>query len=106
MNKSDLVYKIAIRVPQLTVADVKHAVDTLLDQMAVALAEDRRIEVRGFGCFSLHIRPARPGRNPRTGESISIPEKRIPFFRVGKIMKARVNAQLSLQAPAELNTHQ
>ncbi len=91
MNKSDLIYKIAIRQQQLTTIEVKHAVDTLLDQMAVALAEDRRIEIRGFGSFSLHIRLTHRGRNPRTGESIQVLEKRVPFFRVGTVMKARIN---------------
>ncbi len=91
MNKSELISRIAARNESLAVSDVKLVVEVLLDEMAAVLSNDRRIEIRGFGSFPVHYRAARVARNPRTGEKIMIGNKCIPYFKPGKILKARVN---------------
>ena len=80
--------------PQLTNRDVELAVKTLLEQMSGALASGSRIEVRGFGSFSLHYRAPRIGRNPKTGESVGLSGKHVPHFKPGKELRDRVNAAL------------
>jgi len=82
---------LAARQPQLEYRDVELAVKELLEQMSHALAKGERIEVRGFGSFSLHYRPPRVGRNPKTGEAVSVPNKYVPHFKPGKNLRERVN---------------
>ena len=93
MTRSDLVDELAARFSQLTHRDAEMAVKTVLDSMADALARGHRIEVRGFGSFTVNHRPARTGRNPRTGESVEIPEKRVPHFKPGKALREAVDHQ-------------
>jgi len=77
--------------PQLAYRDVELAVKGLLETMADALAQGERIEVRGFGSFSLHYRPSRLGRNPKTGNAVRVPEKHVPHFKPGKELRERVD---------------
>ena len=91
MNKSDLIEKI-VQKANLPRKRAEAVVNLIFDSMTAALAKDERIEIRGFGSFvSKHYR-ARTGRNPRTGESIPVPAKRLPFFKVGKELRERVDA--------------
>jgi integration host factor subunit beta len=91
MIKSELVGRLAERYPHLYHRDVERIVTTVLDEIASALASGDRVELRGFGAFSVKVRPARQGRNPRTGETVSVEEKRVPFFRTGKELRGRLN---------------
>ena len=91
MIKSELVARLAERYPHLYHRDVERIVSTVLDEISVALAKGDRVELRGFGAFSVKVRPARQGRNPRTGEAVSVEEKRVPFFRTGKELRERLN---------------
>ena len=99
MTKSELIEKIAHKQTQLAYKDVEHGVKTLIEQMAQALATGERIEIRGFGSFSLHFRPPRVGRNPKTGEAVSLAGKFVPHFKPGKQLRERVNLDLEEQAP-------
>jgi len=90
MTRSDLVEALALRFRQLTHRDAEFAVKTLLDAMSEALSRGHRIELRGFGTFSVNRRPPRMGRNPRSGESVAIPEKRVPHFKPGKALREAV----------------
>jgi integration host factor subunit beta len=92
MTKSELIDHLALRQPHLMQKDVELAVKLVLDRISLALGRDDRVEIRGFGSFSLHHRPARTGRNPKTGEPVAIPAKRVPHFKPGKEMRERVNA--------------
>lgn len=92
MTKSELIERLAARHPQFMLKDVELAVKLVLDQISNALARQERVEIRGFGSFSLHRRPARQGRNPKTGASVQIPAKSVPHFKPGKEMRERVNA--------------
>lgn len=91
MTKSELVEVIASKQSQLSGKDVELAVKTIIDHMSQSLAEGERIEIRGFGSFSLHYRAPRVGRNPKTGESVSLPEKYVPHFKPGKELREKVN---------------
>jgi integration host factor subunit beta len=91
MTKSELIALLAAKQPQLQPRDVELAVKELLEQMSVALASGERIEVRGFGSFSLHYRPPRTGRNPKTGDAVHVPDKFVPHFKPGKELRERVN---------------
>lgn len=91
MTKSELIEMLAAKQPQLDQKDVELAVKELLEQMSSALAGGERIEVRGFGSFSLHYRPPRVGRNPKTGDSVMVPDKRVPHFKPGKELRERVD---------------
>ena len=91
MIKSELVMRLAERYPNLYHRDVERIVSTVLDEISAALASGDRVELRGFGAFSVKVRPARQGRNPRTGESVAVGEKRVPFFRTGKELRERLN---------------
>ena len=93
MTRSDLVEELAARFSQLTHRDAEFAVKTLLDAMSDALVRGNRIEIRGFGSFSVSRRPPRMGRNPRSGESVAIPEKRVPHFKPGKALRESVDAR-------------
>ena len=91
ITRSELVESLAEQFPQLLPRDVELAVKTLLDTMTHALAEGKRIELRGVGSFVLHHRHARTGRNPKSGEKVLIPEKRVPHFKPGKELRERVD---------------
>jgi integration host factor subunit beta len=91
MIKSELVQKIAERNPHLYQRDVENIVNAILDTITDALARGDRVELRGFGAFSVKKRDARTGRNPRTGETVSVSEKVIPVFKTGKEMRVRLN---------------
>jgi integration host factor subunit beta len=91
MTKSELIASLAGKLPQLQPRDVELAVKELLEQMSGSLSSGDRIEVRGFGSFSLHYRPPRVGRNPKTGEAVHVPDKFVPHFKPGKELRERVN---------------
>jgi integration host factor subunit beta len=93
MTRSDLVAMLAERFSQLTHRDAEFAVKTMLDAMGDALARGHRIEIRGFGSFQVNHRPPRQGRNPRSGEKVVIPEKRVPHFKPGKALREEVDLQ-------------
>jgi integration host factor subunit beta len=92
MTKSELIEKITERQVQLPAKDVELAVKLMLEYLSTALSSGERIEVRGFGSFSLHYRESRVGRNPKTGESVQLAGKYVPHFKPGKEMRDRVNA--------------
>ena len=91
MTKSELIERIAATQSQLSAKDVELAVKTMIEQMSQALARGHRIEIRGFGSFSLHYRAPRIGRNPKTGESVGLAGKYVPHFKPGKELRDRVN---------------
>lgn len=91
MTKSELIEKIAKKQPHLPYKDVELSVKTLIEQMAQKLSTGNRIEIRGFGSFSLHFRPPRIGRNPKTGEAVALSGKYVPHFKPGKELRERVN---------------
>ncbi|MGQ0799425.1 MAG: integration host factor subunit beta [Pseudomarimonas sp.] len=95
MTKSELIEALTLRQAHLKADDVDLAVKTMLDQMGDALANGDRIEIRGFGSFSLHFRPPRIGRNPKTGDSVALPGKHVPHFKPGKELRERVNGASS-----------
>jgi len=97
MTKSELIEIISRRQSQLAYKDVELSVKTLIEQMAQALSTGERIEIRGFGSFSLHFRPPRVGRNPKTGESVALAGKYVPHFKPGKELRERVNENLQQQ---------
>ena len=94
VTKSELIDKIVNRQPQLSCKDVELAVKTLLDQMSQSLSSGERIEIRGFGSFSLHYRAPRLGRNPKTGETVDLKGKFVPHFKPGKELRDQVNDSL------------
>jgi integration host factor subunit beta len=96
MTRSDLVEELAARFGQLTQRDAEFAVKAILDAMNDALVRGHRIEIRGFGSFSINRRPPRMGRNPRSGESVAIPEKKVPHFKPGKALREAVDARTVL----------
>ncbi|MEQ1601784.1 MAG: integration host factor subunit beta [Methylophilaceae bacterium] len=91
MTKSDLITNLAARFPQLAIKDAELSVKAILDSMTEKLAARERIEIRGFGSFSLNYRPPRLGRNPKTGSKVEVPEKYVPHFKAGKELRERVN---------------
>jgi len=94
ITKSELIESLSQKQKHLSYRDVEFAVKSLIEQMAQSLARGERIEIRGFGSFSLHFRPPRVGRNPKTGESVPLPGKYVPHFKPGKELRERVNASL------------
>lgn len=92
MTKSELIESLAKRQPHLAQKDVELAVKCIIEKMNQALASGERIEIRGFGSFSLHERPPRMGRNPKTGESVALSIKHVPHFKPGKELRDRVDA--------------
>ncbi len=94
MTKSELIERIAQLQPQLSQKDIELAVKAMLEHMSQTLATGERIEIRGFGSFSLHFREPRLGRNPKTGEKVELPGKYVPHFKPGKEMRERVNQSL------------
>jgi len=93
VTKSELIEAVSSRKPELSKKDVETVVNTVFDTMVSAMAQDFRIEIRGFGSFVVKRRAARDGRNPKTGEKVFVPTKRIPFFTVGKELRERVDGQ-------------
>ena len=91
MIKSELVQIIANRNPHLLLRDVENIVNAIFEEITEALADGNRVELRGFGAFSVKNRPARTGRNPRTGEAVEVEEKWVPFFKTGKELRERLN---------------
>ncbi|HUT52146.1 MAG TPA: integration host factor subunit beta [bacterium] len=91
MTKRELIEKLAERIKDLSLKDAELIVNTVFDSMTEALASGDRIEIRGFGSFQVKKRRSREGRNPRTGEKVSVDAKSVPFFKVGKEMKERVD---------------
>jgi integration host factor subunit beta len=91
ITKSELIEKISQKQKHLQQKDIELAVKSVIEQMSDALSTGKRIEIRGFGSFSLHFRPPRIGRNPKTGESVSLPGKHVPHFKPGKELRERVN---------------
>jgi integration host factor subunit beta len=93
MTKSELIQRLAERNPHLYMRDVERIVDTIFDEITGALAKGDRVELRGFGAFSVKKREARTGRNPRTGESVTVQAKALPFFKTGKELRERLNGK-------------
>lgn len=91
MIKSELIQRIADENPHLYQRDVERIVATVFEEITQALVRGDRVELRGFGAFSVKHREARIGRNPRTGASVSVPDKRVPFFKTGKDLRERMN---------------
>ncbi|MEO5659442.1 MAG: integration host factor subunit beta [Polaromonas sp.] len=104
MTRSDLVEKLAARFSQLTHRDAEFAVKTRLEAMSDTLVRGSRIEIRGFGSFSINRRPPRMGRNPRSGESVAIPEKWLPHFKPGKALREAVDARTGELLKATLSS--
>lgn len=92
MTKSELIERLADHYPQLVAKDAEFAVRTILEAMARTLTQGHRIEIRGFGSFALSSRPPRVGRNPKSGEKVMVPEKRVPHFKPGKDLRERVDS--------------
>ena len=92
MIKSELVQRIAAANPHLFHRDVERIVNVIFDEIVEALARGERVELRGFGAFTVKHRPAREGRNPRTGAAVSVAEKYVPFFKTGKELRDRLNS--------------
>ncbi|VAX10630.1 Integration host factor beta subunit [hydrothermal vent metagenome] len=101
MTKSDLIEAIAKQQSHLAHRDVELAVKCMLEQMSQALATGDRIEIRGFGSFSLHYRPPRMGRNPKTGDSVALSGKYVPHFKPGKELRERANQGFGTQVQAK-----
>ncbi|CAA0100572.1 Integration host factor subunit beta [BD1-7 clade bacterium] len=96
MTKSELIERIAELQPQLSVKDVELAVKAIIESMSETLADGGRIEIRGFGSFSLHYRAPRKGRNPKTGDAVDLEGKSVPHFKPGKEMRERVNTSIGV----------
>ena len=96
MTKSELIERIIDKQDQLSVKDVEMAIKVMLEHMAETLADGDRIEIRGFGSFSLHYRNARTGRNPKTGEEVTLEGKFVPHFKPGKELRDSVNSQVDV----------
>ncbi|SIN92794.1 integration host factor subunit beta [Sulfurivirga caldicuralii] len=92
MTKSELIESLSYKLDRFSQKDIEQAVNTMLDTMIHTLAQGNRIEIRGFGSFTLHERKARMGRNPKTGEQVPLPAKRVPHFKPGKALREKVNA--------------
>ncbi|MFK0572344.1 integration host factor subunit beta [Endozoicomonas sp.] len=98
MTRSELIERIAQLQPQLSIKDIELAVKAIIEQMSHSLASGERVEIRGFGSFSLHYRAPRIGRNPKTGESVCLDGKYVPHFKPGKELRDRVNRGLQAEA--------
>ncbi len=91
MTKSELIQRLAERNPHLYMRDIEKIVDTVFNEITEAMVKGDRVELRGFGAFSVKEREARTGRNPRTGSSVFVEAKRLPFFKTGKALRERLN---------------
>ncbi len=97
MTKSELIQTLTDKNPHLSQADIARVVDTVFDEIIYSLKHGDRVELRGFGVFGTKERKARTGRNPRTGESVEVEAKSIPYFKIGKTLHERLNPHLSEQ---------
>jgi integration host factor subunit beta len=102
MMKSELIERIARKQSHLAYKDVELAVKSIMEQMSNSLSSGERIEIRGFGSFSLHYRPPRSGRNPKTGGSVSLPGKHVPHFKPGKELRERVNESMLKESESNI----
>jgi integration host factor subunit beta len=93
MTKSELIQRLAERNPHLLQRDAERIVSTILEEITAALARGDRVELRGFGAFSIKRRAARTGRNPRTGEAVDVSAKAVPYFKTGKELRERLNGE-------------
>ncbi|MDQ1902205.1 integration host factor subunit beta [Paracoccus sp. WLY502] len=93
MTRSELIELLADENPHLFRRDVERIVDTVFDEIIEAMARGNRVELRGFGAFSVKKRDARNGRNPRTGEAVDVDQKHVPFFKTGKLLRDRLNGR-------------
>ncbi len=91
MNKSDLIESLTQRLSNLPAKDIEIIVNTIFDSMTTAMSQGNRIEIRGFGSFEVRTRQPRVGRNPKTGDSVDVGLRKVPFFKVGKELRERVN---------------
>ncbi|HRQ04402.1 MAG TPA: integration host factor subunit beta [Nitrosomonas halophila] len=98
MTKSELISRLAERFPHLLAKDAELVVKIILDAMARSLSRGERIEIRGFGSFDLNYRPARIGRNPKSGEKVHVPEKYVPHFKAGKKMRELIDSNYKKQS--------
>lgn len=96
MTRSELIAGLAEDNPHLTIGDVERIVAALFDEMTSALARNERVELRGFGAFTVKHRNARAGRNPRTGETVEVEQKSVPFFKAGKELRERINKPVAV----------
>ena len=94
MTKSELIERFAKRYPQLVMKDAEVVVQTILDVMCNSLMDGQRVEIRGFGVFNLHYRPPRDGRNPKSGEVVTVHAKYVPQFKAGKELRERATTKL------------
>ena len=101
MIRSELIQKIAEENPHLYQRDVERIVNTIFDRIIEAMASGNRVELRGFGAFSIKRRDGRVGRNPRTGEAVEVDEKHVPFFKTGKLLRDRLNGREGTAASAD-----
>ncbi|MFT7144804.1 MAG: integration host factor subunit beta [Alphaproteobacteria bacterium] len=92
MTKSELIAKLTAQNPSLSTQDIENVVSTIFSEITNALVEGNRVELRGFGAFSVRERSSRIARNPRTGEKVEVAAKRVPFFKMGKDLKERINS--------------
>jgi integration host factor subunit beta len=92
MTKSELIARLAKCYPKLIAKDAEVAANAILEAMITSLVKGRRIEIRGFGTFKINHRPARTGRNPKSGQAVSVPEKFVPHFNVGRELRERVDS--------------
>lgn len=100
MTKSDLILRLAEKYPHLLQRDIERIVNTVFDEISNALARGNRVELRGFGAFSVKRRDARNGRNPRTGDAVAVAAKSVPFFKTGKQLRDRLNDRDGAAQPA------
>ena len=91
MTKSDLIKRLALANPHLYLRDIERIVHTVFEEISEALTRGDRVELRGFGAFSVRARTARTGRNPRTGDEVRVPDKMVPYFKTGKELRERLN---------------
>ena len=103
MTRSELIAGLAEDNPHLTMSDVEKIVSALFDEMTSALARGERVELRGFGAFTVKRRQARSGRNPRTGEAVEVAQKSVPFFKAGKELRERINKPTVAPVAAKKN---
>ncbi len=106
MTKSELIQRLAERNPHLYLRDVEKIVETVFEEITSALANGDRVELRGFGAFSIKHRDARTGRNPRTGEAVQVEAKRLPFFKTGKALREALNKTSSSTAPDDSSSQE
>lgn len=102
MTKSELIEALSLKLNHLAYRDIELSIKSLLEMMSRSLSGGDRIEIRGFGSFSLHHRPSRVGRNPKTGESVALPAKYVPHFKPGKELRERVDQGMHKERAGEI----